>query len=175
MDLPSGLVCSPGVCVMGRQCIQGTGDPSARIMLLGEAPGRDELRYGRPFVGRAGQLLNELLTLAGLSRDELWVTNVCGCVDMKRDDKRPLPAELLACRPRVLNEINMVGASVVVLMGNIAMAHWLPGFRIGQVYNNCRTVDGVVYVATYHPAAALRNPQLESVIVEGLSLARRLA
>lgn len=175
MDLSERVDCAPGVCVFGRQCVQGTGDPSARVLLLGDAPDREQLKYGRPMVGRVGQMLNRLLEYADLPRDTLWITNVCGCVELKRDDKRPLPSELLACRPRVLREIEMVDAPVVVLMGNIAMSHWFPGFRVGQIYNTCRRVGNRTYIATYHPSAAIHNGQLEEVIVEGLSLARRLS
>lgn len=152
----------------------GTGNPSARLLLLGEAPGANELKYGVPFVGRAGGLLNELLDTVGLSREDLYITNVCGCVELSREDKRPLPAELDACRPRVLREIESVEPMVCLLMGNTAMSFWYPGYRIGQIYNTARCVDGIVYIPTYHPAAALRNPQLKPVITEALDVAKRL-
>ena len=168
------MECTPGVCAFGRQCVQSVGNPSARIMLVGEAPGAYELKYGRPFVGRSGQLLDSILETVGLQRDDLWITNTCGCVEMSREDKRPLPAELDACRPRLLNEIRMVEPMLCMLLGNTALAHWFPGWRVGQVYNHCRAVDGIVYLPTYHPAAALRNPQLRPVITEAFSIARRL-
>ena len=166
--------CTLGVCAFGRQAVQGVGNPSARIVIVGEAPGAYELKYGRPFVGRSGQLLDTILGTAGLQRDDLYITNTCGCVVMTREDKRPLPAELDACRPRLLGEIAMVEPAVVLLLGNTALTHWFPGWRIGQVYNKARAVGGIVYIPTYHPAAALRNPQLTPVITEALGTARRL-
>ena len=144
-------------------------------MLVGEAPGAYELKYGVPFIGRSGKLLDSLLSTVGLHREDLYITNTCGCVVMEREDKRPLPAELDACRPRLLAEIADLRPTVVLLMGNTALAHWFPGFRVGQVYNHCRQVGDVTYIPTYHPAAALRNPQLEAVIEEALGIARRLA
>ena len=170
----SDLTCTPGVCAFGRQCVPGRGNLAARIMLIGESPGAYELKYGVPFVGRSGQLLDSLLDTVGLQRGDLYITNTCGCVVLSREDKRPLPAELDACRPRLLGEINMVEPAVVLLLGNTALAHWFPGWRIGQVYNKARAVGGIVYIPTYHPAAALRNPQLVPVITEALGTARRL-
>ena len=166
--------CTLGVCAFGRQAVQGVGNPSARIVIVGEAPGAYELKYGRPFVGRSGELLDDLLGTVGLQRDDLYITNTCGCVVLSRDDRRPLPAELDACRPRLLQEVDMVEPMVCLLMGNTALAHWFPGWRIGQVYNKARAVGGIVYIPTYHPAAALRNPQLIPVITQALDTARRL-
>ena len=166
--------CGLGVCAYSRQCVPGTGNPSAKIMLIGENPGAYELKYGVPFVGRSGQLLDSLLDTVGLHRGDLYITNTCGCTVLTREDKRPLPAELDACRPRLLQEINAVEPAVCVLLGNTALAHWFPGFRIGQIYGHARAVGGIVYIASYHPAAALRNPQLIPVITQALDTARRL-
>ena len=167
--------CSVGVCAFGRIAVQSAGNPSARIAAIDENPGANELKSGVPFVGRAGQLLDRLLSSAGLARSDLYILNSCQCVVMEREDRRPLPAELDACRPRLLAELDMVSPRVVLLLGNSALSAWFPGYRIGQIINHCRAVDGRVFIASYHPAAALRNPHLESVIIEGLALARRLA
>lgn len=167
--------CDFGVCAFGRQCVQGTGNPAARILLLGEAPGAQELKYKVPFVGRAGKLLDQCLEDAGMERVDLYITNTTGCVDMTRDDKRPLPAEIDACRPRLLREIEMVSPAVVLCMGNTAISYFFPGYRIGEVYGSARATGERIYVASYHPAAALRNPHLTPIVVDALRTARRLA
>jgi uracil-DNA glycosylase family 4 len=168
--------CSSGTCVFGRQAVAGTGSPFAQIVLVGEAPGRVELQQGRPFVGPAGALLDRLLGEAGLRRADLYVTNICGCVDMTRDDRRPRPAELDACRPRLDAELALCDPAAVVLLGNTAIQYGFPGYRIGEVYGTCRAVDGRVLVPSYYPAAVLHgNKQVEPIIRDALALARRLS
>lgn len=154
--------------------VNGYGPRPASILLIGEAPGAQELREGRPFVGRSGQLLDTLLLEAGLTRGSIRITNSCACVDMAREDKRPLPAELEACRPRLEQEIDITRPNVILCMGNIALQRFWPGMRIGEIYNSMRQVGQMTVVALYHPAAALRNPHLCAVIVDGLKAARRL-
>ena len=168
--------CSFGECVFGRQCVEGDGPLDARIMIVGEAPGKDELREGIPFIGRAGRLLGELLLEAGLSRADLRVTNTCGCVELEREDRRPLPAELEACRPRLLAEIELCDPRVLLLMGNTALSAFLPGFRIGEVAGSWRSYEGRILVPTFHPSHLLRGAkQVRPVIMGALNSARRLA
>ena len=171
----STVTCTTGVCAFGRQAVSAVGPVDATIALVGEAPGAQELKYGVPFVGRAGERLDNLCANAGLVRSQLYITNTCGCVDMSRDVRKPTLAELDACRPRLLKELEFVSPKVCVLMGNTALSYWFPGYRIGQIYNSVRVRDGIAFVATYHPAAALRSPHLDPVITEGLALARRIA
>lgn len=167
--------CGLGVCAFGRQCIQGDGPIPARYVLIGEAPGVTELNEGRPFVGRAGRLLDECLREAELNRADIRVTNACGCVDLEREDRRPLPAELDACRPRLDLEIELCEPRVILLMGNTALQRYFPGERIGRVYDCMRCVDGTVIIPTYHPAHVLRgNAQVRPIIVDALRNARRL-
>ena len=175
-DEPRKL-CGFGVCAYGRQCVSGSGPLTADIFIVGEAPGREELRRGAPFLGRSGNLLDELLGSADLARRELRVTNTCGCVEMSRDDKRPLPDELDACRPRLLAELEIVGhPKVAVLMGNTALSVAFPGFRIGEVYNEMRAMPaGWIAIATYHPSAVLRGSHhLKPIILEALKMAKRI-
>ena len=171
--------CGLGVCALGRQAVTGIGSIPASIAIVGEAPGREELRVGEPFKGPAGRLLDKLLSASGLTRSEVFLTNVCACVDMTREDRRPLPAELDACRPRLEAELVACEAKVAVLVGNSALSLAFPGYRIGEVYGQCRAVGGRIYVAAYHPAAALRSGGQSSplceTIVAALSLARRLS
>lgn len=169
--------CELGECVFGRQCVRGTGPLTAKIMLIGEAPGQVELKEGQPFVGRSGVLLDKLLVEAGLSRADIYVTNTCGCVDMSREDKRPLPAELAACKPRLDTEIALIMPRVILLVGNTAIQNYFPGYRVGEVYNRPRALSpDMVVVPTYHPAHVLRgHQQVRQVILDALILARQLS
>ena len=183
MGLP---LCTPGECAFGRIQVAPSGPIDADILLIGEAPGPEELKQGIPFVGRAGRLLDRLLQDAGLRRAELRITNTCGCVDLDREDRRPLPAELAACRPRLDAEIESCDPRVILLCGNTALATFFPGFRIGEVYNYWRAVPGYVtpfhkyigrtVIPTYHPAHVLRGAkQVQPLIVDALRAARRIA
>lgn len=160
----------------------------APLMLIGEAPGAYELRTGRPFVGRSGDLLNEMLSECDLRRASIRIANTCGCVDMEREDRRPLPAELDSCRPRLDMEIALTNPRVILLMGNTAIQRFFPGMRVGQVYNSVRAVGHLdalaegellgltrLLIPTYHPAAVLRNAHLRPVLHEAVTLARRLS
>lgn len=169
--------CTVGHCIFGRTAVPGFGPlpPPSNILLVGEAPGQQELQYGKPFIGRSGQLLDRLLYSAGISRAELRITNTCACLDTEREVKRPLPAELDACRPRLDWEVAQSEARVLLLMGNTALQAFMPGFRIGEVFNRARHDGAHILVPTYHPAAALRSPHLEPVVLEGLRLAKSLA
>lgn len=168
--------CEFGVCAFGRKCVQGFGPLPARILLIGEAPGAVELKLGRPFVGRSGELLDTLLMELDMKRRDIRITNTCGCVDMERDDRRPLPAELEACEPRLEEEIELCDPAAILLMGNTAIQRFFPGERVGQVYNAARSYKGRVVVPTYHPAAYLRGQtQLRPIIKEALSMVRRYA
>ena len=168
--------CGFGQCAFGRQCVEGSGPLDARVMLVGEAPGKQELEEGVPFVGRAGRLLAELMAEAGLERALVRITNTCGCVDMSREDKRPLPAELEACRPRLMAELELCRPSVVLLMGNTALSAFLPGFRIGEVAGQWRASEGRILIPTYHPSHLLRGArQVRPVIMAALNSARRIS
>lgn len=169
--------CSTGVCSFGRQAVPGENlDLRGGIALVGEAPGYSELKFGRPWVGRAGKKLDELLGRAGLHREGVTLLNTCACVELTREDKRPLPAELEACRPRLLAEVQMCDPRVILLMGNTALSAFLPGFRIGEVAGTWRAWEGRVLVPTYHPSHLLRGAhQVEPVIIEALNSARRIA
>ena len=173
------LHCLRGWCAFGRQAVPGTGRPDAEVLIIGEAPGARELREGVPFVGPAGSLLNSLLQEAGLSRDEVYITNSCSCVALSREERRPLPAELAACRPRLEEEIATVNPRVVLLIGATALSVFFPGYRIGEVYNTWRAVEGRIIVPTYHTAHILRSgtghkAQLHAIILEALRRAKRL-
>lgn len=141
------------------QVVFGEGDPHASLMVVGEAPGRDEDREGRPFVGRSGRLLDRLLAEeAGLARDEVYIANVVKCRPPGNRD--PLPAEVEACRPYLDAQVRLVDPAVVVTLGNFATRSLL-GSRLGITALRGRVHPGgpagAAVVPTFHPAAALRG------------------
>jgi uracil-DNA glycosylase family 4 len=139
------------------QVVFGVGDPAARLMFIGEGPGRDEDLAGEPFVGRSGKLLDKLVHQElGLDRAQFYIANVVKCRPPGNRD--PLPAEIESCRPYLEGQLALIAPSVVVTLGNFATRLLL------QTTEGIRRLRGRVYpfgpghlVPTYHPAAALRG------------------
>lgn len=136
----------------------GEGAPDARLMVVGEAPGRDEDLQGRPFVGRSGRLLDRLLAEeASLRRDQVYITNVVKCRPPGNRD--PLPAEIASCHPYLDQQVALINPAVVLTLGNFA-TKLLLGTTEGITTLRGRAYPfrvGVVLVPTFHPAAALRG------------------
>ena len=148
-----------GLATTRTQVVVGDGDPSARLMVVGEAPGAEEDRTGRPFVGRSGQLLERLLASElGLSRDECFIANVVKC--RPPDNRNPTPAEVAACRPHLTRQVELVRPAVVLTLGNFA-SRLLLDTREGITRLRGRVYPGApgapVVVPTLHPAAVLRG------------------
>ena len=150
-------------------------------MLLAEAPGADEdvdafppLGIGRPLVGKAGRLLDKLLTRGFLEREELVLTNRVRCRPPgNRLDEHPYA--ILACEPWTQQEIEAYNPGVVVLMGKTALRYKFGGDpKVGLIAGTCRDTDGRVYIATYHPAAVFRQRAVADIIVRDLKEAKRL-
>ena len=144
--------------------VPGEGSPHARVMFIGEGPGWHEDQQGRPFVGAAGKFLDELLTLAGLKREDVFITNVVKCRPPGNRD--PLPDEIAACAPYLERQLAVIDPDVVVTLGRFSMARWFPGERISRIHGQPRRVDGRLVVPMYHPAAALHQSALRSAIEE---------
>ncbi len=141
----------------------GSGEPRARCMIIGEAPGAEEDARGEPFVGRAGQLLNAMLRAIGMSRDTVYITNIVKCRPPKNRD--PKPEEMLACSPYLSQQIGLVKPRVILAVGRVAAQHLLGsttaiGRMRGQSYFYEKCDDGarIPIVVTYHPAYLLRSP-----------------
>jgi uracil-DNA glycosylase len=141
----------------------GTGNPRARLMLIGEAPGEEEDKQGKPFVGKAGQLLDKILAAIGFERGEVYIANVLKCRPPGNRD--PLPEEMALCLPTLQNQILIIQPKVILLLGRVA-AHAvlrtlssLTSMR-GKVHRfRVSGTQGIPVVVTFHPAALLRNPQ----------------
>lgn len=160
----------------GRQSVVfGSGDPRARLMLIGEAPGAEEDRQGLPFVGRAGELLTKILGAIGLCRDEVYIANILKCRPPGNRD--PEADEVAACRPYLDAQIDAVAPSVLVALGRIAAQSLLGNNQpLGRMRGQWHMVRGVPTMVTYHPAALLRDPSYKRPTWEDMQQVRdRLA
>jgi DNA polymerase len=147
------------------QTVPGSGPASAEVIFIGEAPGQREDQQGLPFVGPAGRFLDELLAVAGWSREDVYIANVVKCRPPGNRD--PLPEEIAACRPYLDEQFAVVDPRLVVTLGRFSMQRWFPNAAISRIHGNPRYLeDGRVVVPMYHPAAALHNGSLRDVIVE---------
>lgn len=144
------------------KAVPGEGNVRSEVMFIGEGPGYHEDKQGRPFVGAAGQFLNELLGLAGLSRESVYIANVVKCRPPNNRD--PMPDEISACGPYLARQIALINPHIIVTLGRYSMAQFFPGERISQIHGTARMVDGRMCVAMYHPAAGLHQASLADVI-----------
>jgi uracil-DNA glycosylase len=142
--------------------VPGEGPANAHIMLIGEGPGFYENEQGRPFVGAAGNFLNELLAKAGLVREEVFITNVVKCRPPGNRD--PQPEELSSCRDYLEQQITIINPHIIVTLGRFSMAMFFPLARIGAVHGQASTINDRLIVPMYHPAAALHQPPLKSTV-----------
>jgi len=152
-------------CLLHRgrtHAVPGEGPEDAEVMLVGEAPGFHEDQQGRPFVGAAGQFLEELLESIGLTREDVFITNVIKCRPPGNRD--PLPREIKSCEPYLDRQIELIQPTVVVTLGRFSMARAFPKARISHVHGQPRKINGIVYYPMYHPAAALHRPSLRSTV-----------
>ncbi|MEB3764986.1 MAG: uracil-DNA glycosylase [Desulfurococcales archaeon] len=151
--------------------VPGEGSLDSDIMFVGEAPGRKEDEQGRPFVGMAGKLLSALLSKIGLRRDEVYITNIVKCRPPGNRD--PRPEEIQVCLPYLLEQIRIIRPRIIVTLGRhsgrtlfeTARLKWAPLSRIhGKPYTGVVGDVNVTLYPTYHPAAALYNPNLREVL-----------
>ncbi len=145
------------LCETRTSVVFGEGDPRAELMFVGEAPGHDEDLQGRPFVGRAGQKLTEMILAMGLQRSEVYIANVLKCRPPNNRD--PAPDEAAKCRPYLLRQIALVAPKVICALGRHALRA-LTGYEgaISKVRGRPMEFAGTVVVPTWHPAYLLRNP-----------------
>lgn len=151
-------------CELAQSCqhvIFGEGNPNAEIFIIGEAPGRDEDMLGRPFVGKSGQLLDQILAACGFTRAEhVFISNIVKC--RPPDNRIPTPQEAAACMPWLLTQIELVNPQIIVLLGSTALQYITgPGRKITQERGKWITWQNRLVMPVYHPAALLRNPSLK--------------
>ena len=142
--------------------VPGEGAEDADIMFIGEAPGWHEDQQGRPFVGPAGQFLDELLSLINLKREQVYIANVIKCRPLGNRD--PLPQEIVNCRGWLERQIELIRPRMIVTLGRYSMALFFPGKSISKIHGTAEKRDGIIYYAMYHPAAALHQQSLREII-----------
>ena len=144
------------------QTVPGSGPAPAEVMCIGEAPGAREDEQGLPFVGPAGRFLDELLAVAGLSRETVHIANVVKCRPPGNRD--PQPEEIAACQPFLDRQIAIVDPLLIVTLGRFSMARWFPGAAISRIHGREQRFGGRIVLPMYHPAAALHRGDLRPVI-----------
>lgn len=150
------------------QLVMGAGSLDAKIVFIGEAPGKNEDEQGVPFVGAAGKFLNEMLILAGMNRDEVYITNI---VKYRPPNNRdPLPNEKQAFWPYLIRQLQIIDPLLVVTLGRHSMEYFLPGKSIGQIHGQPKRIQfgdkKIVIVPLYHPAAALYNGGMRQLLMD---------
>jgi DNA polymerase len=142
--------------------VPGEGFEDAELFFIGEAPGWHEDQQGRPFVGSAGQFLDQLLASIGLKREQVYIANVIKCRPPQNRD--PLPREIEACRKWLDRQIEIVRPKVIVTLGRYSLARYFPNESISKVHGKAWKVDDFICYPMYHPAAALHQRSLGQLI-----------
>lgn len=143
--------------------VVGEGDIACRLMFIGEGPGADEDRQGRPFVGRAGVLLTKIIDAMGLAREDVYITNVVKC--RPPGNRVPEPDEIVACMPYLERQVAAIEPEVICTLGNVA-TQTVTGERrpISDMHGKTYEYRGISVIPTYHPAACLRNPDTKKLV-----------
>jgi len=156
-------------CTLGKyrtRAVPGEGLETAEILFIGEAPGWNEDQQGRPFVGAAGLFLTSLLSSIGLNRNQVYIANVIKCRPPGNRD--PLPGEIQSCSKYLEKQIELIKPKLIVTLGRYSMARYFPNETIGKIHGKSKEINGITYFAMYHPAAALHQNNLKSVIEEDM-------
>jgi uracil-DNA glycosylase family 4 len=156
-----------------RNIVFGQGDPHARLMFVGEAPGADEDVQGLAFVGKAGQLLTKIIAAIGLTRDDVFIANVIKC--RPPENRNPEADEILSCQPFLEAQIQAIRPRVIVALGKFA-GQWLlkTAEPISRIRGRIGDYQGITAIPTFHPAFLLRNPSAKKQVWEDMQLVQRL-
>jgi len=146
-----------------KHAVPGEGPAMAEIMFIGEGPGFYENEQGRPFVGAAGQFLDQLLDQVGLKRSGVWIGNVVKCRPPGNRD--PLPDELAACDEYLERQIRAINPKIIITLGRYSMAKFMPNAKVSGVHGQMRRIGERFVIAMYHPAAALHQPKFKPEIL----------
>ena len=171
-DIIERKVC-PELAESATQLVVGDGNPNADIVFIGEAPGKNEDEQGLPFVGAAGKFLNEMLAEAGMNRGDVYITNI---VKYRPPNNRdPLPEEKKAFLPYLLRQLEIIDPKVIITLGRHSMEYFLPDAKISQIHGHAvrkkvvyhdKTQHEWLIIPLYHPAAALYNGSMRSVLID---------
>ena len=162
------------LCTLGRkQIVFGVGNPNAKLMFVGEAPGRDEDIQGIPFVGRAGQKLTQIIEAIGLTRDDVYIANVIKC--RPPENRNPEPDEVEQCEPFLFRQVDTIKPKVIVALGTFAAKSLLKSTdSISRLRGRVYDYRGAKLVPTFHPAFLLRNPSCRREVWEDMKKVRAL-
>jgi DNA polymerase len=156
------------LCAGRTHVVFGVGNPNAQLMFVGEGPGRDEDLQGEPFVGRAGQLLTDIITKGmGLRREDVYIANVVKC--RPPENRNPEPDEVASCEPFLKKQIDLIGPQIIVGLGKFAVQTLLQSkVPITRLRGNWHTYQGIKLMPTFHPAYLLRNPADKKLVWEDI-------
>jgi uracil-DNA glycosylase len=152
------------LCRSAKNAVPGEGSINADLVFIGEAPGSREDATGRPFVGRAGKLLETLLAEIGYKREDVWIGNIIKHRPPQNRD--PFKDEIAACEPFLTMQLKSINPKLIVTLGRFAMYYFYKEGKISRDHGNAIKVNGMVVYPVYHPAAALRNPGFAQALRE---------
>ena len=158
-------ICNRCTLYREKKCdVFGTGSLNAKIMFIGEAPGREEDKVGKPFIGRAGKFLNLLFSEAGAKREDCFITNLVK--HRPFNNRKPKRQEIDSCYPYLLRQIEIIDPELIVLLGNVALDYIFPKKNIGKCHGSFLEKEKRVYFSLYHPAAAIYNQKLKNTLID---------
>lgn len=155
-----------GLCETRTNVVFGTGNPCADVLFIGEGPGENEDLRGEPFVGRGGMLLDKMLSVVDLYRENnIYIANMVKCRPPKNRD--PEETEVAACRPWLSKQIELINPKIIVCLGRVAAIRFIdPNFKVTKEHGQFIEKDGRLVMGTFHPAAILRNPNQKPAAME---------
>ena len=160
------------LCTLGKtrqNLVFGDGNPQAKVVFVGEAPGADEDEQGMPFVGRAGQLLTKIIEAMGLSRKDVYICNILKC--RPPQNRNPLPEEITACEPFLKQQLKSISPQIICALGTFAAKTLLKTeVPISVLRGRFHSYEGIKLMPTYHPAYLLRNPSAKKIVWEDVQL-----
>lgn len=154
------------------KAVPGDGPVNAEIMFVGEAPGFHEDQQGLPFVGASGKYLEQLLELIGLTRKDVFITNIVRCRPPQNRDPERL--EIETCEPYLDQQIALIQPRIIATLGRYSMAKFFPDGKISKIHGVAKKEDGRLYYPLFHPAAVLRNPALREPMEEDFKRMKKL-
>ncbi len=169
-DIASANCCH--LCRTRKNLVFGAGNPDAELVFVGEAPGRDEDLQGKPFVGRAGQLLTKIIESIGLTREKVYICNILKC--RPPQNRNPLPSEISACEDYLVTQLKIIRPAIICPLGKFAAQTLLRSTTpISRLRGHFHDYHGIPVLPTYHPAYLLRNPSDKRLVWEDMKKIRR--
>jgi DNA polymerase len=147
-----------------KNTVPGEGPVTSKIMIIGQAPGVDEDRTGRPFIGRAGKFLNKLLKLAEVKRENVFITSPLKCLPQPPKNRKPKRKEIKACLPWLKKQIEIINPKIFILLGEVAFSIFFPKEKLSNFRGKLIKKRNREFFITYHPAAGLRFPKFKKIL-----------